>query len=231
VKRRTHDLQISVARRLAALRQARSMTQEGVADRLNIASQNIQRIESGRQNLTLQTIERVAGAIGVPVDEVLQVAAGASARPRFLELERAGVLRPTATPPRPVPVYRMTDAAKFARGSASGAPLGWVVFADDVDEGCFVARIDGAAMEPRIADGSWALFRPLRAPAAAKAIVLAVVGDGEGDVVVRRFDGAGATPESVQLAALHPSHPMLTFRGDGEGRLLAEFVRTVAVEG
>jgi transcriptional regulator with XRE-family HTH domain len=190
VKRRTNELQVAVARRLSALRQARGLTQEGVADRLGIASQNIQRIESGRQNLTLQTIERVAGAIGVDVDDVLHVTAGPGARPRFLELERAGVLRASPQPPVPVPVFRLGDAARYAR-DGKPVPLGWVVLVDDVDAGCFIARVEGSAMEPRLPDGSWSLFRPLRRPPQAKSVVLVEVGVGDDvDVFVRRLDSS-----------------------------------------
>ena len=226
--KKRHDLQIAVARRLSALRQARGMTQEGVANRLNIASQNIQRIESGRQNLTLQTVERVAGAIGVAVEEVLQVAAGAGSRPRFLDLDRAGVLRANPRPPVPLPVFRIVDAARFARG-ATTTPLGWLVLADDVEAGCFVTRVEGGAMEPRLPDGSWHLFRPLRQAAAARSIVLVELGGPDGgEALVRRLDGdEGGT---LRLASLQAGDPPLVL-GPSDGRVVAEHVRTVAVDG
>lgn len=54
-----------LARRIAELREARGLTQEDVADRIGTAVKNYQRIESGRQNLTVRTLVRIAHAIGV----------------------------------------------------------------------------------------------------------------------------------------------------------------------
>lgn len=230
MKRRTNELQVAVARRLSSLRQARGLTQEGVADRLGIASQNIQRIESGRQNLTLQTIERVAGAIGVDVEDVLHVTAGPGARPRFLELERAGVLRASAQPPVPVPVFRLVDGARYAR-SNKPAPLGWVVLADDVEEGSFIARVEGSAMEPRLPDGSWSLFRPLRRPPQAKSVVLVEIGAGDDvDVFVRRLDAFAEDSGAATLSTLHPGEAPVVLGGAVTGRILAEHVRTIALD-
>lgn len=199
-----------------------------MANRLNIASQNIQRIESGRQNLTLQTIERVAGAIGVDTDEVLQVAMGPNTRPRFLELDRAGVLRSTTQAPVPVPVFRLADGARFARGPGP-TPLGWVLLAEDAEPGSFITRVEGGAMEPRLPDGSWHLFRPLkRAPTPKSLVLVELGGDDASEVFVRRFDGVegGAT----RLSSLQPGDAPISF-GEAEGRVLAEHVRTVAVDG
>jgi transcriptional regulator with XRE-family HTH domain len=201
-----------------------------VADRLGIASQNIQRIESGRQNLTLQTIERVAGAIGVDVEDVLHVTAGPGARPRFLELERAGVLRASAQPPVPVPVFRLVDGARYAR-SNKPAPLGWVVLADDVEEGSFIARVEGSAMEPRLPDGSWSLFRPLRRPPQAKSVVLVEIGAGDDvDVFVRRLDAFAEDSGAATLSTLHPGEAPVVLGGAVTGRILAEHVRTIALD-
>jgi transcriptional regulator with XRE-family HTH domain len=201
-----------------------------VADRLGIASQNIQRIESGRQNLTLQTIERVAGAIGVAVDDVVHVTAGPGARPRFLELERAGVLRPTVEPPVPVPVFRLADGARYAR-AARPAPLGWVVLAEDVEAGSFIVRVESSAMEPRVPDGAWSLFRPLRKPVAPRSIVLVGLGaHGDGEVLVRRLDAGPDDAGHATLSTLQPGEAPLVLGGSVEGVVLAEFVRTVALD-
>ncbi|WP_411280351.1 helix-turn-helix domain-containing protein, partial [Gemmatimonas sp.] len=50
----------AVARRIAEVRRLAGITQEALAEQLGIALKNVQRIESGRQNLTLQTLARVA---------------------------------------------------------------------------------------------------------------------------------------------------------------------------
>jgi HTH-type transcriptional regulator/antitoxin HipB len=62
---RSDDLVQRVARKIAEVRAASGMTQEALAARLDIATKNVQRLESGRQNLTLKTIERVADALRV----------------------------------------------------------------------------------------------------------------------------------------------------------------------
>ncbi|MBK7402869.1 MAG: helix-turn-helix transcriptional regulator [Myxococcales bacterium] len=54
-----------MARRIAALRQELGLTQEELASKLGIAHKNVQRLESGRQNLTLQTLARVAKVLEV----------------------------------------------------------------------------------------------------------------------------------------------------------------------
>jgi transcriptional regulator with XRE-family HTH domain len=52
------------------------MTQEDLADRLNTAVRNVQRMESGQQNLTLLTLAKIAKAIGVEPDELVAGSAG-----------------------------------------------------------------------------------------------------------------------------------------------------------
>jgi transcriptional regulator with XRE-family HTH domain len=47
------------------------MTQEQLAAELDTAVRNVQRIESGVQNLTLLTIARIAAAIGLTPYELL----------------------------------------------------------------------------------------------------------------------------------------------------------------
>lgn len=56
-----------VARRIAEVRVGLGLTQEAVAERLGISLKGVQRIEQGRQNLTLRTLVRVAQVLGVQV--------------------------------------------------------------------------------------------------------------------------------------------------------------------
>ncbi len=48
------------------------MTQEQLASELNTAVRNVQRIESGTQNLGLRTIARIAAALGVTPEDLLR---------------------------------------------------------------------------------------------------------------------------------------------------------------
>ncbi len=57
---RRGDLVHRVARRISEVRNELGITQEALAAQLDIATKNVQRIESGRQNLTLTSIEKVA---------------------------------------------------------------------------------------------------------------------------------------------------------------------------
>ena len=61
----------AVALRIRELRERRGITQATVAEKIATAEQNYRRIESGRQNLTLETIWRIADALGVSAWELL----------------------------------------------------------------------------------------------------------------------------------------------------------------
>jgi transcriptional regulator with XRE-family HTH domain len=62
----------SVGRRVGEIRSERSLTQAALAERLDLALQNLQRIEQGRQNLTLRTLASIANALGVEVRALLE---------------------------------------------------------------------------------------------------------------------------------------------------------------
>ncbi len=64
------DLVRRVAGQLAELRRSQGVTQERLAEMLDVPTQHISRIESGAQNLTLATVERIATALGVTASVV-----------------------------------------------------------------------------------------------------------------------------------------------------------------
>jgi transcriptional regulator with XRE-family HTH domain len=70
VKRR-RSIVLVVAHRIAVIRRAQGLTQEDLAERLQTAPRNVQRIEAG-QNLTLRTLERIARALDVEPSELLR---------------------------------------------------------------------------------------------------------------------------------------------------------------
>lgn len=49
-----------VGRRIAELRRRRAWTQEEMADRVGVSLKYLQRIEAGRENLTIRSLVRVA---------------------------------------------------------------------------------------------------------------------------------------------------------------------------
>lgn len=54
-----------VGRRVAEVRSEAGLTQETLAERLEVALTYVARIEQGRQNVTLRSLARVAEALGV----------------------------------------------------------------------------------------------------------------------------------------------------------------------
>lgn len=74
-----------VGRRISEVRAAKGWTQERFAEALGIELRNVQRLESGRANVTLSTLGRVAAKLGVRPAELLEPPvslAAARGRPR-----------------------------------------------------------------------------------------------------------------------------------------------------
>jgi transcriptional regulator with XRE-family HTH domain len=69
-----------LGRRVREVRRERSWTQEDAAERLGVDVRELQRIEAGRVNMTLQSLVRMARSLGVPVRELFE--APASRGPR-----------------------------------------------------------------------------------------------------------------------------------------------------
>ncbi len=61
------DVLRDVGRRIAELRAAQGWTQEKMAETLDVNLPYLQRIEGGRENLTVRSLTRVAHALGVRV--------------------------------------------------------------------------------------------------------------------------------------------------------------------
>ena len=69
------DLQQTVGRQLRVERLKRGMSQEAFADVLGVHRTYLGAIERGERNLTLKSVERIAGMIGVEPSELLRAAA------------------------------------------------------------------------------------------------------------------------------------------------------------
>jgi len=59
------DLQKTVGRNLRVYRQARGLSQEAFADLVGVHRTYMGGLERGERNLTLRSVERIAGQIGV----------------------------------------------------------------------------------------------------------------------------------------------------------------------
>ncbi len=60
-----------VGLRIGELRRRAGLTQEEAAEKLGVAHRNYQRIELGQQNITLRSLARIAGVLGVRARELL----------------------------------------------------------------------------------------------------------------------------------------------------------------
>jgi len=69
-----------VGARVSALRLARGLTQETLAERLDVAVRYVQRVEGGDENLGLDSLTKLANALGVRVAELFADAPARSPR-------------------------------------------------------------------------------------------------------------------------------------------------------
>lgn len=161
----------SVARRIKSARAARGLTQEQVAARLRTATKNYQRMESGRQNLTLETLQAVAGALEIDAHELLAAGAGpqrtadSPLRAALRQLQKVGHEVSSAREDLgsfALPVVDLQASASRFAGAAAVQVRAWVVLADGglpAGEGRFIAQVQGRSMEPRVPSGALCLFR------------------------------------------------------------------------
>lgn len=70
----------AVAANIRAVRTTRGLSQAALAKALGLAKQHVQRIEAGRQNLTIKTLESVAHALGVAPSRLLDRHVGPRAK-------------------------------------------------------------------------------------------------------------------------------------------------------
>ena len=114
-----------LARNLGTLRHARALTQEALARTAGVPRSTIANLESGEGNPSLTVLVKVAGALGVPIDELLGAphakvrqwnAADIAAQTKG----RGVTLRPLV--PEPVPEEMLTVMDFEPRGSMRGTP-------------------------------------------------------------------------------------------------------------
>ena len=111
-----------LARNLVSLRHTRALTQDGLAKAATVPRSTIANLESGDGNPSLAVLVKVAGALGVPIDELL-----ASPRAMVRRWDAAEVASRTkgrgvsirALVPEPVP-DEMMEVMDFAPGAVMG---------------------------------------------------------------------------------------------------------------
>ena len=62
------DSKIYIGRRIKELREARGLTQAGLAEKAGLLQANLARVESGRYSTGLDILSRIAEALGCRID-------------------------------------------------------------------------------------------------------------------------------------------------------------------
>lgn len=70
MRRRSVRQQEGVGQRLRTERRARGLTQAELAERAGIALETVSRIEQGHTRPTIRTLDKIAGALGIPVRDL-----------------------------------------------------------------------------------------------------------------------------------------------------------------
>ncbi len=65
-------LLIAIGEKVAALRKRRALTQEQLAEHLQISPGYLRRIERGAENLTMRSLEKLAEALGLSIWDFLR---------------------------------------------------------------------------------------------------------------------------------------------------------------
>lgn len=243
------ELVESVGRRIKALRQARGLTQDAVAEALGIAVKNVQRLEAGRQNLTLKTLAHVADVLDVEPHELLKSGAVAladtevSLQRALRRLTRLGheVFGADTPPPRGgVPVMSLQAAASRFGGSRNVEVTAWVRLKGARQSqltGRFVAQVTGRSMSPTVPSGALALFRsPVVGPLEGRIVVAQWRDHSDpetgGAYVLKRVGSVELRPSGglqLQLRSDNPDFaPLLVDAEDSnELRVIAELERVV----
>lgn len=241
-----------VARRIKALRVARGLTQDAVAEALGIASKNVQRLEAGRQNLTLETLAKVADVLDVEPHDLLTtgepfMAPGSelSLKRALRGLERLGhvVLEGDAAPARgAVPVMTLQAAASRFGGSQDVEVAAWLKLKGAKASqltGRFVAQVHGRSMAPTVPSGALALFRsPVVGPLEGRVVAAEWRDHADpetgGSYVLKRVGPLEPRPGGLlqlQLRSDNPEFAPLYVNADAEGagslRVVAELERVL----
>jgi transcriptional regulator with XRE-family HTH domain len=236
-----------VGARIRALRQAAGLTQEDLAHRLGIPVPNVHRMESGRQNLTLRSLAKIAGALEAEVPALVTPQADAAHLPlgrkpplRLQQLVGLGWTLTAKDAPLPagaVPIVDVRARTGLPVVERQPAVVAWALPPIDLplaDDGLFLARVEGHAMAPRVPDGAWCLFRqPVAPPLLGKLVLLALdVAEAGMGYALRRVGAMEALDDgglTVRFDPLDRDLPPLVRRArtDDDLRLCGELVEVL----
>lgn len=184
------DLRRAVGGRVAEARRERGLTQEQLAERVGKSAKWVQRVESGTENLELDTLSTFANALATTpaslllppiVPRVIQ-----AGRPRRAPTPPT-VVRASPFAPGSVPFLDLVAAADPAAPLSMPTTTHWVhVTGRRVFKSDFVARVRGTSMEPDVPDGALCLFRQ-SVPRPSGSVLLVERMGSEGDIGGRFF--------------------------------------------
>jgi transcriptional regulator with XRE-family HTH domain len=60
-----------VGKKIREVRESKNLSQQALADMCNFEKSNMSRIEAGKNNLTLKTLEKIAIGLGVKIKDLL----------------------------------------------------------------------------------------------------------------------------------------------------------------
>jgi DNA-binding XRE family transcriptional regulator len=66
-----HDIQREVGNRIKAIRQAKGVTQDQLAELTGLNRAHLYRLENGKQSMTLRTLKIIADTLGVRVRDLV----------------------------------------------------------------------------------------------------------------------------------------------------------------
>jgi len=65
------DIQVVVGERVAVLRKQKGLTQDQLAERAGLNRVHLYRLETGRQSMTLRTLQIIAEALDVKISDIV----------------------------------------------------------------------------------------------------------------------------------------------------------------
>lgn len=238
-----------IARRIAETRVSMGLTQQALAQRLSIDPKNVQRIEAGRTDFKLSTIESVAEALGVDPLGWFSPRGQPTARSApagkldFDALVAAGyaIVGPEQRAPTgAVPITTLRSAASHLSHGQHVEVLGWLRMRGrsvSSPSQRFVAQVDGRAMEPDLPEGSFCLFEhPMRGDPQGRIVLVQMRGTQDPETgashAVKRLGGVRATSQGrleVRLESINPAFAPYALPLDDPGSLnvVAGFVRAL----
>jgi len=175
---------MSIGTRIANLRQTRGISQGKLARSLGWNPSNLARIEKGRVNPSLRTIEEIAEKLEVPISFILDE---------------------KPMPPQ-IAVVAFASAGEAVNFTDQGYPQGGGMYFIDrpplfTDPNGFGIEVSGDSMVPKYEDGQVVLVDTRKKPASGD---FAVVGLMNGDKYVKRYREAQGV---VILESINPLYP------------------------